>query len=165
MDQALAYLGLGSNLGDRLRHLQLAVDGLASTEGIQVSGVSGVYETDPVGGPPQPDYLNAVVAVRTSLSSRRLLEVAKRLEQEAGRAPGERNAPRPLDVDVLLVGSERVDEEDLTVPHPRLAERHFVLAPLADVAPTLIQSPAAGWVGVRQSAVRLSVPETPKTGT
>lgn len=161
-----AYLGLGSNQGDRSRHLQLALDGLAATEGIEVSGVSGVYETDPVGGPPQPDYLNAVVAVRTSLSARRLLEVAKRLEAMAGRAPGApRHGPRPLDIDVLLVGGEQVDEEDLCVPHPRLSERHFVLAPLADLAPSLVASPTAGWIGVRRCTVRLSAPETPMTGT
>lgn len=167
MDAAvIAYLGLGSNLGERSRHLQLALDGLAATEGIEVSEVSGVYETDPVGGPPQPDYLNAVVAIRTNLSARRLLEVAKRLEAKAGRAPGEpRDGPRPLDVDVLLVGCERVDEEDLRVPHPRLSERHFVLAPLADLAPGLVASPSAGWIGVRRCAVRLSAPETPMTGT
>jgi 2-amino-4-hydroxy-6-hydroxymethyldihydropteridine diphosphokinase len=115
-----AYLGLGSNVGDRAGALQAAVDGLAAADGVTVVAVSPVYETDPVGGPEQPEYLNAVVAVDTDRTARELLEVAKRLEHEAGRVPGERWGPRPLDVDVLLVGDDEVDEPDLVVPHPRL---------------------------------------------
>lgn len=131
-----AYLGLGSNLGDRLGHLQAALDGLAGTEGIEVVAVSRVYETDPV-GPDQPDYLNAVVALDTELEPRALLEVAQRLEDAAHRVRRERWGPRTLDVDVLLVGDEHVDEPDLEVPHPRVAQRRFVRIPLADVAPDL----------------------------
>jgi 2-amino-4-hydroxy-6-hydroxymethyldihydropteridine diphosphokinase len=155
-----AYLGLGSNLGDRAAHLQFAVDGLAARAG-PVSAVSAVYETEPVGGPPQPDYLNAVVAIDTELDARGLLVVAKALEREAGRdldAPG-RWAPRPLDVDVLMVGDEAVDEPDLVVPHPRIHQRAFVLAPLADVASGLVVAPSAGWQGVRRSTLELRVPE------
>lgn len=129
-----AYLGLGSNLGDRLAHLQGAVDGLAATPGITVVAVSRVYETRPI-GPEQPDYLNAVVALDTALEPRALLEVGQRLEDEAQRVRRERWGPRTLDVDVLLVGDEQVDEPDLEVPHPRLHERSFVRVPLADVAP------------------------------
>jgi len=131
-----AYLGLGSNLGDRLAHLQQAIDGLAATDGITVVVVSRVYETDPV-GPEQPDYLNAVVAIDTTLTPRELLAVGQRLEQAAHRVPGERWGPRTLDVDVLLVGDERVHEPDLEVPHPRMHQRAFVRVPLADVAPDL----------------------------
>lgn len=163
-----AYLGLGSNLGDRAAHLQAAVDGLAAGAG-RVVAVSPVYETEPVGGPEQPDYLNAVVVLDTELDARGLLGVAKALERAAGRpASGERWGPRPLDVDVLLVGDERVADPDLVVPHPRMRQRAFVLAPLADVAPDLAAAPAlpatarhpaGGWPGVRRAPVTLQVPE------
>src|SRR5229473_3633809 len=152
-----AYLGLGSNMGDRTAHLQFALDGLAARAG-RVVAISPVYETEPVGGPPQPDYLNAVVAVVTALSPRELLGVAKALEAEAGREPPDaagRWGPRPLDIDVLMVGDERVDEPDLVVPHPRIHQRAFVLAPLADVAPELVVAPTAGWQGVRRAALHL----------
>jgi 2-amino-4-hydroxy-6-hydroxymethyldihydropteridine diphosphokinase len=156
-----AYLGLGSNEGDRAAHLQDAVDGLAATAGMTVAAVSPVYDTEPVGGPSQGDYLNAVVAVDTSLSPRELLVVAKRLEAEAGRLPdGERWGPRPLDVDILLVGHELVNEPDLIVPHARLFERHFVLAPLGDLDPGLVAVPRDGWRGVRRTEVALAVPPT-----
>ena len=156
-----AYLGLGSNVGDRAAQLQFGLDGLASRAG-RVVAISPVYETEPVGGPPQPDYLNAVVAVETVLSPRELLVVAKALEAEAGREPpgaAGRWGPRPLDIDVLMVGEERVDEPDLVVPHPRIHQRAFVLAPLADVAPELVVAPSAGWQGVRRCALQLQLPK------
>lgn len=155
----LAYLGLGSNLGDRLANLQSAVDGLAARAG-RVLAISAVYETEPMGGPAQPDYLNAVVALDTVLDARGLLGVAKALETEAGRnSDGERWGPRPLDVDILMVGEERVAEPDLVVPHPRIHQRGFVLAPLADVAPGVVVAPAAGWQGVRRTPLGLRVSE------
>ena len=132
-----AFLGLGSNLGDRAGALRTAVAGLPD-----VVAVSPVYETEPVGGPHgQPAYLNLVVELSTYLSPRRLLEIAGQLETAAGRIRAERFGPRTLDVDVLLVGHEVVDEPDLTVPHPRMHERRFVLAPLADLAPELVPAP------------------------
>ena len=152
-----AHLGLGSNLGDRLAHLQFGLDGLAARAG-RVVAISPVYETQPVGGPPQPDYLNAVVTVETELSPRELLGVAKALEAEAGREPADaerRWGPRPLDIDILVVGDERVAEPDLVVPHPRIHQRAFVLAPLADVAPELVLAPSAGWQNVRRSPLQL----------
>ena len=155
-----AYLGLGSNVGDRAANLQFGLDGLAARAGRVVS-VSPVYETEPVGGPPQDDYLNAVVAVETELSPRELLAVAKALEAEAGREPpdpGRRWGPRPLDIDVLMIGNERVDEPDLVVPHPRIHQRAFVLAPLADIAPDLVVAPTAGWQGVRRFPLQLRLP-------
>lgn len=155
-----AYLGLGSNEGDRLAHLQHAVDGLGATSGIEVAAVSFVYETDPVGGPPQGPYLNAVVAIETALSARELLLRAKELEAKAGRTTGEHWGPRPLDVDILLVGDERVDDPDLAVPHPRLTQRHFVLAPLADLDPGRATVPPDGWRGVRRLEVALALPAT-----
>lgn len=125
-----AYLGLGSNLGDRRAHLRAAVAALPD-----VTAVSPVYETEPVGGPDeQPPYLNLVVALDTDLSPRELLELGRALEAAAGRVRAERHGPRTLDVDVLVVGDLAVDEPDLTVPHPRMWERRFVLAPLADLA-------------------------------
>jgi len=107
-----------------------------------------VYETDPVGGPRQGPYLNAVVAIDTTLSGPELLAVAHQIEDAAQRARGIRFGARTLDVDVLLVGDERVDTPDLTVPHPRMWQRGFVLAPLADVAPGLVTRPVEGWPGV-----------------
>ncbi len=126
-----AFLGLGSNLGDRRRFLAQAVASLPD-----LYAVSPVYETEPVGGPPgQGPYLNLVAELRTERGARDLLGVARRLEAAAGRVRTERWGPRTLDVDILAVGDEVVDEPDLSVPHPRLAERGFVLFPLADLAP------------------------------
>ncbi len=153
-----AYLGLGSNLGDRIAQLQLAIDELAATDGIRVVAVSRVYETAPVGGLEQDDYLNAVVAIDTGLGARALLAVAQRLELLADRVRTVRWGPRTLDVDVLMVGDEQVDEPDLQVPHPRLHERGFVLAPLRDVVPDLVDEPTGGWEGVRECGVELRLP-------
>jgi 2-amino-4-hydroxy-6-hydroxymethyldihydropteridine diphosphokinase len=161
-----AYLGLGSNLGDRAAHLQFGLDGLAARAG-RVVAISPVYETQPVGGPAQPDYLNAVVAIETERSPRELLGIAKALETEAGREapdPAKRWGPRPLDIDILMVGNERVDEPDLVVPHPRIHQRAFVLAPLADVAPDLVVAPNAGWQGVQRVALQLRLVATGEAG-
>ncbi|HEX5586018.1 MAG TPA: 2-amino-4-hydroxy-6-hydroxymethyldihydropteridine diphosphokinase [Acidimicrobiia bacterium] len=162
-----AYLGIGSNLGDRAAHLQAAVDGLAVTPGINVVAVSPVYETTPVGGPPQDDYLNAVVAVDTALAARELMEVGQGLEAAAHRVRRERWGPRTLDVDVLLVGEEQIHEPDLEVPHPRLGERAFVVVPLSDLDPRWadgrpVDRGADGGpdqTGVRRVGIELRVPE------
>ena len=155
-----AYLGLGSNLGDRPALLQGAVDGLGATDGITVVATSPVYETEPVGGPDQPEYLNAVVGIDTDLTPRQLLEVAQRLEREAGRVRDEHWGPRTLDVDVLLVGDEHVDEPDLAVPHPRLYERAFVMVPLSDLEPMLAPWVPSGEATVRRTEVELAQPQT-----
>jgi 2-amino-4-hydroxy-6-hydroxymethyldihydropteridine diphosphokinase len=152
-----AYLALGSNLGDRLAHLQSAVDGIAAAEGVEVVAVSRVYETAPVGGPPQDAFLNAVVAIDTDLEPHALLRVAQDIELDARRVRGERFGPRTLDVDVLLYDDLRLADPDLTVPHPRMWERGFVLAPLRDVAPALVEAMAT-WEGVREAAVTLRIP-------
>jgi 2-amino-4-hydroxy-6-hydroxymethyldihydropteridine diphosphokinase len=128
-----AFLGLGANLGDREGALRRAVSAMPD-----LVAVSPVYETDPVGGPEQGAYLNAVVELATGRTPRQLLELCRSLEAAAGRVRGERWGPRTLDVDVLLVGDLVVDEPDLVVPHPRLWSRRFVLAPLADLAPELV---------------------------
>lgn len=127
-----AAFGLGSNLGDRRAHLEAAVRGLA--EAGQVLGVSSFRETEPVGGPPQPRYLNAAVAIETGRPPRELLALARELERRAGRERGVRWGPRTLDVDLLLYGDLLMEEEGLVLPHPRLRERLFVLEPLAEVA-------------------------------
>lgn len=129
-----AYLGLGSNLGDRWALLR---DAVRSLEG--VVAVSPVYETEPVGGPGgQPPFLNLVVALETDLSPRALLGVCHRLESAAGRVREVRWGPRTLDVDLLWTDGDPVHDADLVVPHPRLWERRFVLVPLADLAPDLV---------------------------
>ena len=153
-----AHLALGSNLGDRLANLQGAVDGLAATDGITLVALSAVYETDPVGGPVQDDFLNAVVEVTTTLEPHDLLAVCGRLEQAAHRVRIERWGPRTLDVDVLLIDDLTIDTPDLEVPHPRMWERTFVLAPLHDVAPDLVDRPEGGWEGVRHAPVALTLP-------
>ncbi len=134
-----AFVGMGANAGDRLAALRAAVAGLAAAEGIGVEAVSPVYETEAhvlPGQPAQPDHLNAVLRLRTSLPPEALLATFHRLERAAGRDPAApRWGPRPLDLDLLLYGDAVLDRPGLTVPHPRLAARRFVLRPLADLAP------------------------------
>jgi 2-amino-4-hydroxy-6-hydroxymethyldihydropteridine diphosphokinase len=138
-----AFLGLGSNLGDRRRHLGDAVDTLADPgAGLGFVAVSPTYETDPVGGPDQDRYLNIVVELDTTATPRELLAVCHRLETAAGRVRLERWGPRSLDVDVLWIDGVTVDEPDLAVPHPRMWDRRFVLAPLRDLAPDLVDEAA-----------------------
>jgi 2-amino-4-hydroxy-6-hydroxymethyldihydropteridine diphosphokinase len=140
-----------------LENLQAAIDGLAAADDVDVVAVSSVFETDPVGGPEQPEFLNAVVAVDTSLSPHDLLAVGQRLESDADRVRAERWGPRTLDVDVLLIGDEEVHTPDLEVPHPRMWARGFVLAPLAEIAPDLVPD-ARDWPGVRRTDLSLRVP-------
>lgn len=128
------FLSLGSNLGDRRKFLEEAVGSL----GRSVQAVSPVYETDPVSGPDQDRFLNIVVELATELGPRELLAVCHRLESGANRVRQERWGPRTLDVDILCIDGVIVDEPDLQIPHPRMGERRFVLAPLADLAPELV---------------------------
>jgi 2-amino-4-hydroxy-6-hydroxymethyldihydropteridine diphosphokinase len=130
-----AFLGLGSNLGDRLGNLQAAVDALREEPGVRVVASSRVWETEPVDGPAQPDYLNAVLRVETDGTARELLEAARRVEAALGRVRAERWGARTIDVDVLLFGKERIDEPDLVVPHPRMTRRAFVVVPLLELDP------------------------------
>jgi 2-amino-4-hydroxy-6-hydroxymethyldihydropteridine diphosphokinase len=156
-DKHRAYLALGSNLGDRLAHLQFAVDELAAAAGIEVVAVSRVYETAPVGGPPQDPFLNGVAVVATELDPYALLALAQRIERGAQRVRIVRWGPRTLDVDVLLFDDLRLDDPDLILPHPRMWERGFVLAPLRDVAPQLVGA-AEAFEGVREAPVTLRLP-------
>lgn len=131
-----AFLGLGSNLGDRVAYLRAAVAAAPD-----VVAVSPVYETDPVGGPDdQGAYLNLVLELDSALDARGLLDECRRLEAAAARVRELRWGPRTLDVDVLWVDGETVADPDLVVPHPRMRERRFVLAPLADLAPDLVSA-------------------------
>jgi 2-amino-4-hydroxy-6-hydroxymethyldihydropteridine diphosphokinase len=126
-----SYIGLGSNIGDRLENLRQAV-GLLNQRGIRVVRSSRVYETEPV-GPPQPDYLNAVVEVETALEPRHLLRRCQEVEEELGRVPGERWGPRLIDLDVLTYDDMTIEEPDFHVPHPLMHERAFVMAPLLEL--------------------------------
>jgi 2-amino-4-hydroxy-6-hydroxymethyldihydropteridine diphosphokinase len=131
-------IALGANLGNRLANLATAVWKLTADRAVSMLRASGVYETAPVGGPPdQDDYLNAVIAVRTALAPHELLHRCAAVEQALGRERTVPDAPRPIDLDILLVGDRVIDTPELTVPHPRLHERRFVLAPLAEIAGTM----------------------------
>jgi 2-amino-4-hydroxy-6-hydroxymethyldihydropteridine diphosphokinase len=132
-----AVLSLGSNLGERAASLQSALDSLADTPEVFVTAVSPVYDTDPVDSPTgAEEYLNAVVMIDTTLSAHTLLERTQAIEEAFGRERGPiRNAPRTLDVDLILVGDKVCDDERLVLPHPRAHERGFVLAPWADIDP------------------------------
>jgi 2-amino-4-hydroxy-6-hydroxymethyldihydropteridine diphosphokinase len=131
-----AYIGLGSNLGDREATMRRALGRLRAHPHIEVTAESTLFETEPVGGPPdQPPFLNGAAAVETALSPHALLDVLKRVERDLGRQPRERWGPREIDLDLLLYGDRVVETARLTVPHPRLSERRFVLAPLAEIAP------------------------------
>jgi 2-amino-4-hydroxy-6-hydroxymethyldihydropteridine diphosphokinase len=133
--EVFAFLGLGSNLDDRLGHLQRAVDLIGADDRTRVDAVSSVYETEPVGGPEQGPYLNLAVRVATRRSPRKLLALCNEVEQALGRVREERWGPRTIDVDILLYGDRVVDRRDLQIPHPRLLERAFALVPLIEVAP------------------------------
>lgn len=132
------YLGLGSNLGDREQHLREALR-LLREHGVEIDVVSGLYETEPVGEIlDQPDFLNAAARINTELEPRELLDLCKAIEVEQGRMFGApRHGPRPLDVDLLLLGDVQLADERLTLPHPEVSRRRFVLAPLLELDPDL----------------------------
>ncbi len=132
-----AYLGLGSNLGDRRQHLAEAVRRLHAGPALQVVKVSPVYESSPVGVTAQPDFLNLVVQVVTTHTPHGLLAECLRIETDLGRVRHERWGPRTIDIDLLIYGDARIADERLTVPHPWMHERSFVLTPLAEIAPGL----------------------------
>lgn len=127
-----AFLGLGSNLGDRLANLQRAVH-LLRDQGVRTLRSSRVYATDPVGGPPQPEYLNAVIEVETERSAEQLLGACGAVEDRMGRIRSERWGPRIIDVDVLTYDDEEIHLPGLEIPHPRMHERGFVLVPLLEL--------------------------------
>lgn len=129
------YIALGTNLGDRLGNLERAIAMLSPA--VSVLERSPIYDTDPKYVTDQPRFLNMVVAAETDLAPRALLAYLKDIESRMGRKPGERFGPRPIDLDIVFFGDETVDRPDLVIPHPRLAERAFVLRPLADIAASM----------------------------
>lgn len=145
-DGTRAYLGLGGNVGDPAAAMASALRVLDANAAVSVVAVSSLYRTPPWGKTDQPDFMNAVAAVDTTLSPRALLDLCLETERALKRVRVERWGPRVIDMDILLFGSERINEEGLQVPHPRMGERAFVLAPLAEIAPDVIVDgePAAG---------------------
>ncbi len=139
MSEVTAYLGLGSNLGDRETHLRKALSLLGDAG--EIIALSSVYETEPWGYAEQPSFLNIVCGFRTSLSPPELLALAQEVERSLGRVRTVRYGPRTMDVDILLYGDLVLDTPDLQIPHPRIPERAFVLAPLAEIAPD-VEHPA-----------------------
>ncbi len=137
---ARAYVGIGANLGDRERTIGEALARHGARPGVRVVAVSALRETDPVGYLEQPPFLNGAAAVETALTPRALLDVLLEVERELGRVRGDgpRFGPRPIDLDLLLYGDDRVDEPGLEVPHPRLHERRFALEPVAELDPGLV---------------------------
>jgi len=135
------YLGLGSNLGDREINLARGLESLA--RGIVIKQVSSIYETEPLGYLEQPWFLNMVCCGMTQLGPFELLSFAKEIEGQLGRVAGFPNAPRPIDIDILLYDDQIIETQDLVIPHPRIGERAFVLAPLVEIAPELTH-PAMG---------------------
>ncbi len=135
------YLALGSNIGNRRENLSTALQRLC--EIVDIYKISSVYETEPVGYLEQPRFLNMVCYGQTAASPDELLRHTKIIEEALGREPSFRNAPRPIDVDILLYNDLCLETEDLTLPHPRMSERAFVLVPLAEIAPTVVH-PASG---------------------
>ncbi len=132
----IAFVGIGSNVGDRSAFVRRAVDELDAARGIAVRDNSSLYETSPVGGPPQRSFVNMVTRIETTLSARELLETVKAIEVRIGRDPnGIRGGPRVVDLDILIYGDEKLNEPDLEIPHPSIAERRFVLVPLLEIDP------------------------------
>ena len=136
MSMAIAYLALGSNLGDRARHMHEAIQRLGPD--VVVEALSPIYETEPHYVREQPAFYNAVVRVQTDLSPEDLLANLKNIEKAVGRTKTFRNGPRVIDLDILLYDDRQMDSPPLTIPHPRMHERTFVLAPLTDIAPNLV---------------------------
>ncbi len=131
-----AYLGLGSNMGNRQENLNRALDFLSQR--LKLEQVSSVYDTEPVGNTDQPRFLNMVCQVSTGLEPMALLNLVKGIESKLGRLPRTSNLPRPIDIDILFYGDRVTETPALTIPHPRLTERAFVLIPLAEIAPDLV---------------------------
>lgn len=129
------YLGVGSNLGDREKYIRQAIQYLRETPGIYVRKISSLYETDPVGGPPQGKFLNGAIELETVLSPMELLVRLKEIEKKAGRKRRVRCGPREIDLDILFFGDQEISDGDLQVPHPRIQEREFVKVPLREIAP------------------------------
>lgn len=142
-----AFLGLGSNIGERKEQLQEAVNILDSIEGIEVTQVSDIYETEPVGYIEQPNFLNLCIEIETTLDPQSLLTCCLKTEHQLHRVRVVRWGPRTLDVDILLYGNQIIEDDNLSVPHPRMNERSFVLIPLNDIASKQIEPRSQQTIG------------------
>ena len=138
VDMERVFLGLGSNIGDRTANIERASRLIGEIEAVRLVRMSSLFETEPVGYEDQPDFINAVLEIGTPLTPRELLAAVKEIEQRMGRTRTVRFGPRIIDVDILLFGQRVIDEPGLTIPHPRMHERRFVLGPLAEIAPEAV---------------------------
>lgn len=156
------YVGIGSNVGDRVAFCRMAVEALEGTEGVRVDKVSSLYETEPIGGPPQRSYINLVVRLDADLPPREMLAVCKGIEKRIGREPSDiRWGPRVVDLDLLIYGDEKVVEPDLEVPHAHIRDRRFVLVPLLEIDPDVTDpwgDPYATSIDDAEGAVELLEP-------
>jgi 2-amino-4-hydroxy-6-hydroxymethyldihydropteridine diphosphokinase len=135
-DRVDAYIGVGSNVGDRASFVRRAVEVLGDGEGVTVEETSSLYETTPVGGPPQRSFVNAVIRISCTVEARELLGMCAAIENRMGRDRDQpRWGPRVIDLDILTFGSEKISEPDLEIPHPRISQRRFVLIPLLELDP------------------------------
>ena len=158
----IVYVGIGSNVGDRIAFCRRAVEALSDSDGISVTKVSSLYETEPIGGPPQRSYINLVTQVETELPARDVLVTCKNIEKRIGREPSDiRWGPRVVDLDLLIYGDEKIVEPDLEVPHAHIRDRRFVLVPLLEIAPDVTDpwgDPYSTSAEEAQGAVELSEP-------
>ena len=135
---SIVYLGIGSNIGNRDNNIRQAVSLLKET-GIEIAAVSSLIETDPVGGPPQGKFLNGAIKIKTILSPQELLQTLKSIEQKLGRTKTVKDGPRVIDLDILLYEDATISSDALTIPHPRMLERAFVIKPLNEIAPEIVK--------------------------
>jgi 2-amino-4-hydroxy-6-hydroxymethyldihydropteridine diphosphokinase len=134
-----AYIGIGSNLGDRPANIESAIAELKNRPGIAIEKISSIIETTPIGGPAQGKYLNGVIKIKTEISPRALLSILQNIENKLGRARTVKNGPRTIDLDILLYEDKAINEPDLKVPHPRMFEREFVMKPLLEIEPGILK--------------------------
>ncbi len=137
-----AFIGIGSNLGDRAAHIESAINLLKVSAGIKVDKISSIYETGPVGGPRQGKFLNGAIKIETDLFPRDLLNRLLEIENSIGRVRGVKNGPRTIDLDILTYGDQHIEEDGLTIPHPRMRERDFVMRPLNELGFYLLPQPS-----------------------
>lgn len=140
MNRKKVYLGLGTNLGDRINNLNLALERLILIDNIDISSVSSLYVTAPIGYLDQSDFYNIAVMIETSLEPLQLLDICQNIEQELGRVRSVRWGPRTVDIDLLCIPDTHMESERLTLPHPRMLERAFVMVPLSQIAPNIVMS-------------------------
>lgn len=129
----ICYLGIGSNLGDRRKNIRLAMQKINKLKDTKVLKTSKVTQSEPEGGPPQRDFLNSAIKIKTKLSAFKLLKALKKIEKELGREKTVKNGPRTIDLDILLYGNKIINRKDLKIPHPRMFEREFVIKPLLEI--------------------------------